>query len=92
MKEKSKIETVDVDFDGFDLTKIGGVGSVELEIAVLVETLFLLWDGHVVEYVYLGGNFAVVRDKLYFSDVYDSIELDGDLLRIGAEAFGLPSF
>lgn len=53
VEQEAQVEAVDVYHYGLDLSQVAVVGAVELEIAVLVEALFLLRHGHIVEYVYL---------------------------------------
>lgn len=91
MEQKSEIETVDVDHDGLLFASVAPFVPVELKVAILVEALILLPSGYIVEYVYLGGDFGVMGDELYFFDVDDPVELEGDFLRVGAEAARLPS-
>jgi hypothetical protein len=63
-----------------------------LQIAVLIKPFLLSAGGDVVEYIHLRGYLAVIGNQLYFAYVGHSVELECDLLGVGAEAPCLPAF
>jgi hypothetical protein len=91
VEEEAQVEAVEVDHDGLLLPRTAVLVAGELQVAVLVEALLLAAGGHVVEDVDLRADLAVVRHQLQLADVDHAVELERDLLRVGAKTTSLPA-
>ena len=91
MKEESQVETIDINHNSFLFPEIPTLIPIKMQIAILIEPLFLFRNRYIVEYVNLRWYFSMMRDQLYFFYIDYPIKLQCYLLRIGTETTRLPS-
>lgn len=91
MKEKAKIEAIDVYDDTLLFSIVAAIAFAELEISIFIEALLLAACGYIEENIDLWSYFSMIWNELEFPYIGDSIELDSDFLGVGAEAIGSPA-